>query len=119
MKRKPINRYSLKKIAELNAEVPIRYQLIARCQGIPHPYKEYTYNNGKRYSINRVSCLGGYCECGLPECGHRWATHDKPLHPHEKLSRGQGGKLSMENSVMVMDECHAKLQNNVVKWGKP
>jgi len=43
---------------------------------------------------------GGRCEkCGrLPD----W----RGIHPHEKLFRSQGGKLSMENSIMLCSVCH-------------
>ena len=101
-------------IAELNAEVPIRLELIKRCQGIPYHYEEYAYHCGKRHIINRVACIGGFCECGLPECGHRRAV-GMQLHPHEAKSRGQGGRLSVENSIMVFNECHEKLQHNDVR----
>lgn len=108
------NHYSLKRIAELNAEAPIRRKLIVRCHGIPLEYVEVTYHKGVRYTINRVVCIGGYCECG---CG-RWAGNSQRLSPHEKHFRSRGGKLSLENSLMVFDECHAKLQDNDVrlKW---
>lgn len=28
------------------------------------------------------------------------------LHPHEKVFRAQGGKLSMENSIVLCQACH-------------
>lgn len=37
------------------------------------------------------------------------------LHPHEKLSRARGGKMSLENSVMVCMSCHQKADHNDVR----
>jgi len=111
LKRKPINRYSLKKIEELNAEAPIRRSLCYRAHGIPLEYVEVVYRNGVKYTINRVKCINGVCECG---CGENFPI----LKPHEKHSRGRGGKLTMTNSIMVSDNHHAVLQNNLPKWSK-
>jgi len=113
LKRKSINRYSLKKIAELNAEAPIRRALCYRAHGIPIETVEVVYRNGTKHTINRVKCINGRCECGF--CGGEFSPI---LHPHEKHSRGRGGKLSMENSLMVSDSHHAVLQNNLPKWSK-
>ena len=33
------------------------------------------------------------------------------LHPHEKLFRSRGGKLSLWNSIMVCQKCHMELHN--------
>ncbi len=42
----------------------------------------------------------GHCEhCGKPEDMFG-------LHPHEKVFRSQGGKLSMENSIILCQACH-------------
>jgi len=111
LKRKPINRYSLKKIEELNAEAPIRRALCYRAHGIPVETVEVVYRNGTKHTINRVKCINGICQCG---CGE----FSPILHPHELVSRAHGGKLSMSNSIMVSDSHHAVLQNNFPKWSK-
>ena len=111
LKRKRINKYSLKKIDELNAEAPIRRELCRRAHGIPENYTEVVYQNGNKYTINRVRCVLGKCECGCNEYANL-------LHPHELHSRGRGGRLSMENSLMVKDTHHAVLQNNLPKWSR-
>jgi hypothetical protein len=43
------------------------------------------------------------------------------LSPHEKHTRGRGGELSLDNSIMVLNSCHRKLQNREPKlqWIKP
>lgn len=106
---RPLNRYSLKKIAELNAEATIRVRLARRCGGFPVRHIEYAYRTEGRFPILRVTCAGGYCE----SC-HRWS---KFLDPHEKHFWGRGGKLSLENTIMVCRGCHRKLQNNELKFG--
>ena len=111
LKKKPINRYSLKKIEELNAEAPIRRALCYRAHGIPVEHVEVVYRNGVKYTINRVRCINGVCQCG---CGE----FSPILSPHEKHSRGRGGKLTLANSIMVSDNHHAVLQNNLPKWSK-
>lgn len=105
----PINKYSLKKIAELNAETSIRRALCYRAYGIPIEYVEVVYRKGIKHTINRVRCQNGVCECG---CGE----FSPVLKPHELVSRAYGGKLSMTNSIMVKDNHHAILQNNLPKW---
>jgi len=112
LKKEPINRYSLKKIEELNAEAPIRRTLCCRAHGIPVETVEVVYRNGTKHTINRVKCINGICQCGCSQCS-------PILHPHEKHSRGRGGKLTLENSIMVSDNHHAVLQNNLPKWSKP
>ena len=111
MKRTPINRYSLNKIAELNTEAPIRRQLCLRAKGTPKDRVEIVYRKGIKYTINRVDCLNGICECG---CGQFAPI----LHPHEKHSRGQGGTLSLNNSIMVINQHHDVLQNNLPIWSR-
>lgn len=110
MKRKPINRYSLKKIAELNAEAPIRVELCRRAHGYPETYLEEVYIKGKRFNIMRVLCRNGICEI---------CHKEKPvLEPHEKVRRSRGGKLSMENTLMVDRTCHIKAQKSFPMWSK-
>ena len=38
------------------------------------------------------------------------------LHPHEKVFRSHGGEMSLENSIMLCQGCHAKLhgRNEVI-----
>lgn len=108
MKRTRPNHYSLKRIEKLNSEVQVRKQLAERCGGKPVVMPKRVYHNNKRYILNLVFCLGGTCECG---CGEKVAWDDCRLHPHEKLWRGRGGIISLENSIMVLNSCHEKLQN--------
>lgn len=102
MKKTPLNFKSKRKVLELQAEEPIRIQLAQRAGGEPVliPRKGYT----------QVICHGGTCECG---CGK---STNYILEPHEKHTRGQGGKLSLENTIMILRGCHERLQNNLPKW---
>jgi len=47
----------------------------------------------------------GLCEgChGLPDF--------RGLHPHEKLFRSHGGKMSLDNSIMICGKCHSEKHN--------
>lgn len=110
-RQKRLNKYSLKKIAELNAEAPIRRKLCYRAHGIPVEHIEVVYRDGVKYTINRVRCINGQCECGCGEFANL-------LHPHENRSRARGGKLSLENSIMVKTRHHDILQNNLPKWSE-
>jgi len=76
LKRTPINKISKKKVAEIRNEKPIRQQLIERAKGKCEIC-------GKAES----QCFGG-------------------LHPHEKIMRSMGGKLSLENSIICCNTCH-------------
>lgn len=108
-RQKPPNKYSLKKIDEINAEAPIRIALCYRAGGRPLIYmQKYRRNDGKVYTIKRVRCVGGKCECG---CKKPANAINGNLEPHEQLTRGRGGKLSLRNTKMVLRECHRKLQN--------
>lgn len=103
MKQTPLNCYSLKKIAELNAEAPIRIALCRRASGIPVETRQtIRRNDGSVHTIRRITCINGICE----EC-HQRKPH---LEPHEKVHRAQGGILSLDNTVMVDRGCHKKLQ---------
>lgn len=98
--RKPLNRYSLSRIRRLNEEVPERIKLIARCGGLPRFYTQFIKrNDGSQHEIKRVVCIGGTCElCGF---------HGDYLEPHEaNTKRSAGGKVSLENSLMVHRSCH-------------
>lgn len=111
MKRSRIKPYSLNKIAELDAETPIREQLCIRAHGTPRKWEQIVHRDGKRFLIHRVTCLGAICECG---CGE----FSRQVDPHEKHSRGQGGKLSLENSIMVKRSHHPIVQNSYPMWSK-
>ncbi len=117
MNRKPINRYSEAKIAELQAEAPIRIALCKRAGGTPMTREVQVYRNGEKYTYTKVECIGGICECGLPDCP-KHPPYGQHLEPHELTHRSLGGKLSLQNSKMVIRACHNKLQNNSPMWGK-
>lgn len=102
------NRYSLARIEQINAEAPIRIELAKRAGGDPYVFtKTITHGTGKhktQHELTLVTCIGGTCEiCGEKRPG---------LEPHEKQHRGNGGKLSLENSVMVCRQCHNREHGN-------
>jgi hypothetical protein len=111
MQRKSINRYSVKKIEQLNAEATIRIELCRRAGGEPILHDEIVYRNHVRYVIKRVACRGGNCEiCHQPkEC----------LEPHERTFRSHCGVLSLTNSVMCCRACHDVAQSNLPMWDNP
>lgn len=48
---------------------------------------------------------GGRCEwCGSPvtETGPLW----RRMHAHEKVPKGNGGEVSLDNTVGICDNCH-------------
>lgn len=99
---KGLNPMSANYIHKLNNEVGDRIKLCLRCKGTPVTQtREIHLNNGKALYLTTVTCVGGMCEiCGEPAKG-------EILRPHEyKLSRGQGGRVSLENSVMSHWRCH-------------
>lgn len=107
-RNKTPNKYSLKQIDKLNAELPERIKLIRRCGGIPQFYDQpVKRNDGAMFIIRRVRCKGGTCECG---CNRQANSFLGDLHPHEKVWRGRGGRVSLDNSLMVLNECHERLQ---------
>ena len=98
--KKPPNKYSLKKINQINTEAPIRKALARRAHGTAIEYTErYRRNDGKVYKIHRVRCVNGICECGCTRPG-------RVLDLHEKHSRGRGGLLTFLNTIMVRRDCH-------------
>lgn len=109
MNRKPINRYSLKRIAELQAEAPVRVELCKRAGGTPIQREVQIYRKGEKYTYTKVECTNGICECG---CGQRSSL----LEPHEDKHRSQGGKLSMSNTIMTTRHCHRRLQKSEPMW---
>ena len=89
LRRKAINPISGKRKLQLADELEVRRQLAIRCGGV---YVQTTAMGGY--------CVGGTCEiCGLP-------PDFRQLHPHEKVHRSQGGRLSLDNSLMVCGRCH-------------
>lgn len=108
MKRTHLNQYSLKKIAELNAEAPIRVALCQRAGGRCVQRIVTVYHNGDKSSFTKVECFNGICEeCHEPT---------NKLTPHEKVFRSLGGKLSELNTLMVCIPCHKKLQKSEPMW---
>jgi len=90
MRRRRINPISKKRKLALKDELPIRRALCERAKGV-------FITDGK---VSR--CIGGICEiCKRPP---DWLG----LHPHEKVFRSRGGKLTLDNSVMVCNICHLK-----------
>lgn len=117
MKRKPIARYSEKRIAELQEEAPIRIALCKRAGGKPLSREVQIYRNGQKYTYVKVECIGGTCECGLPDCP-KTPPYGQHLEPHELTFRSHGGKLTIQNSRMVLRQCHRQLQKNEPMWSK-
>lgn len=103
LKRSPLDKLSDKKRTELKSEMETRIKLCERAKG--------TW-------IKSNNLVGGYCKGGFCECGCKKPADQFRLHPHEKVHRGVGGKLSMKNSIMVLNSCHAKEQHNHVKKEK-
>jgi len=118
VKRSRINTYSLKKIDEKNAEAPIRIDLCKRAGGTPTTREVLIYRNGQKHTFTKVECLGGTCECGHPDCKLIANNYNGMLEPHEKHSRGRGGKLSLKNTIMVLRQCHRRLQRSEPMWSK-
>jgi hypothetical protein len=115
LKRIKPNPLSKKKIDQINNEYETRIKLCLRCGGKPFTkIFNIRLNGGKQCVLHTITCIGGTCEI----C-HKPAYPNQPLHPHEKVPRSKGGKLSLNNSVMVHDyPCHAEAQNNLVKWSR-
>lgn len=118
MKRtKPPNKYSLKKIDQLNSEVKARKALCLRAGGTPRIFHEKgKRNDGEPYTIKRVICVGGTCECRkidkMNNCGGKRGI----LEPHEHpIRRSKGAKVSLESSYMVLRECHQRLDGRQPK----
>lgn len=99
MKRSRLRQVSQKKKQQLKNELPIRVKLCKRAKG------EWVKAN---------NLIGGYCRGGICECGCGRPANYEGLHPHEENHRGLGGRMSLQNSLMVRNDCHAKLQGNVI-----
>ena len=99
MRRTRINPISKRKLHQIEQEKPIRALPAERCGG--------TW-------IETRSIVGGYCSGGTCEeegCYFQGAEEYYPLfnlHPHEKLRRGQGGRLTLFNSIMLCNKCHLR-----------
>ena len=117
MKRSKLNRYSDRKIAQIRDEAEVRVALCKRAGGQPIPRNITIRRKDKVYELTTIACIGGICECGLSDCP-KTPPDGQTLEPHEKLHRSLGGKLSMNNSIMVRRDCHIKLQNNEPKWDR-
>lgn len=115
MKKTPLNKYSLKKIAQIQGEAPIRVELCKRAGGKPLTREAAIVRKGVKHTYTKVECVGGVCECGLPDCP-KYPLYGQHLEPHEQLPRGRGGKLSLQNSIMVLRRCHRILQKNEPIW---
>ncbi len=106
---KPLNRYSLERIAELQAETPVRIELCERAHGTPILRKVTIYRKGIGYPLVTVECSYGICQ----KCGHI-----KPLlDPHEEPFRSHGGKVSLKDSTMWCRDCQA-MRHGKPMWSK-
>ncbi len=103
MNRIKLRQVSNHKLQQYKDELPIRIKLCIRAGG------EWVKANNP---------VGGYCRGGFCECGCGKSANYEGLHPHEKVHRGVGGKLSMKNSIMVLNSCHNKKQHNHIKREK-
>ena len=110
-RRKPLNRLSLGKIIDLNDQVETRKALCKRAGGTPQlKTRLIKLNNGTEIYLTTVTCTKGYCE----ECG----KYAEVLDCHEICERSKGGKVSMENSVILCRPCHNKKKGRPM-WSKP
>lgn len=103
LKRSPLNKLSDKKRTGLKAEMETRTKLCKRAGGI---------------WVKSNNLVGGYCKGGFCECGCGRPANYEGLHPHEEEHRGLGGKLSLENSLMLRNDCHAIKQGNIINPAK-
>ena len=98
MRKSRINPISKKKQAQIEEEYPLRIQLCNLAGG----------------NWIQTSKWGGYCSGGTcAKCNKQMSPAQSRddlnvLHPHEKLRRSRGGKLSLENSRMLCPICHSR-----------
>ncbi len=94
MKKSYINKISVKKQRQIEEKLPIRILLCQIAGG--------TWVQTSRW--------GGHCDGGMCAlCGKAGGyTEFGRLHPHEKIFRSQGGKLSLTNSIMAHNWCQAR-----------
>ena len=117
MRRTLINHYSEKKILEMQAEAPKRIELCKRAGGTPSVREVQIYRKGQKYTYSKVECVGGLCECGLPDCP-KSPPYGQLLEPHEQQHRSLGGKLTLNNTILVTRNCHRILQKNEPVWSR-
>ena len=100
-RRKPLNKISQRRLDDmLHREYSERIRL---CERVGGHFKATAWLKGTPYF---GVCIGGYCEkCGKP--GGKYIGDFNILRPHEwKLKRSLGGKVSVENSLMLHNTCH-------------
>lgn len=103
MKRTRLNRYSEKKVDELNDQVNIRVRMCLLADGNPQQsMRRIRFNNGKEKVLWTVLCTDGICQ----ECGKRVSF----IEPHEDPLRSRGGKVG-KDSKMICRSCHNKKHN--------
>jgi 5-methylcytosine-specific restriction endonuclease McrA len=101
MKRTPLKRRtSLKAHTQLRARKPINR--ISKKKRL-----EIQEEKPIRQQLNERA--GGFCE----RCGR--APDFRGLHPHEKVFRSHGGKLTLANSEMWCGRCHAVDGHNLIE----
>lgn len=90
----------LRVYVELKDGVPIR--ILKRVDyNSPHPIAEVS----RKYAVGEIrrqvfERAAGHCE----RCDAR--ITEQTGHMHEKLERGRGGEISVENSVALCPKCH-------------
>jgi len=113
-----MNKVSEKKILALMREYSIRKSLIERCGGEPEYLTSLIIKaKGKQWLIPRVRCRANTGLCEL--CGGKPTAPDFRLHPHEKDFRSHGGRVSLDNSLMLCNKCHNKQHGIKVVDSKP
>lgn len=98
-------------IDKRNSEILDRVKLCRRCGG-QLQVKCLAYQiKGETKVMVSVRCYNGDCEI----CGNHVAGF---LDPHEYiLTRGKGGRVSVDNSKMVCRGCHNK-ETGELHWSK-
>jgi len=103
MKKTKIRRDTPKAIARLNEEALMKEKLCRRAGGVPYRRR---WHKG---TLIGVGCSGGRCEaCGGLPIG----VNDELEMSHEH-SKGQGGKTTEENCLMICSKCHANTRHNL------
>lgn len=69
-------------------------------RGAPHMSRKLYKERDLRLQL--MERCNGVCE----QCGSN--GYPFGIHPHEKLFRSLGGELSLSNSIMLCQTCHAK-----------
>ncbi len=89
---------ALRRVTQLNAEVPARIELCRRAGGMPMIKTNTLTVSDEVVELTTVVCFGGKCEI----CGHDAYI----LEPREKISRGLDEAVSLKNSVMAHHHCY-------------